>query len=193
MMTTTEPTPEPASAPPVDAVHGAEIAYSPLTIDGWAWSAPTHGEHFRRCTWCGSIHPDDLVATPAWLPHWADRKYGWPHKFYVDLPNDTPDELFVLGASTTAAAPGGGGWVRTDDLTPDLRAVAERDGYLEDGHWRPDWLMFGPRRVFHAKFYTRHLADPALSGATRAAIEARGGLAFSFTGDVVSWRPAVQG
>lgn len=46
----------------------------------------------RTCNWCGSVHPEDL-----WnLVHErigvrfepADRKYGWPHKFYVDgVPN----------------------------------------------------------------------------------------------------------
>lgn len=41
---------------------------------------------FRTCSYCGSIHPGDLLsalAAGAKLSE-SDWKYGWPHKFYVD-------------------------------------------------------------------------------------------------------------
>lgn len=44
----------------------------------------------RSCGYCGSMHPTDLVAALAAgaRVHWADFKYGWPHKLYVDdIPN----------------------------------------------------------------------------------------------------------
>jgi hypothetical protein len=58
-----------------------------------AWPAPSAeqswrqyaGESFRRCSYCGSIHPEDLiklVGEGAEIQG-ADWKYGWPHKFYV--------------------------------------------------------------------------------------------------------------
>ena len=40
---------------------------------------------FRSCSWCGSVHPEDLLTLlggGAELSG-ADWKYGWPHKFYV--------------------------------------------------------------------------------------------------------------
>lgn len=39
------------------------------------------------CSWCGSMHPSDLAAAlraGEASGHWADFKYGWPHKWYVD-------------------------------------------------------------------------------------------------------------
>jgi hypothetical protein len=43
-----------------DLVHGQE----PAAACGWTWRAPRRGEHFRTCSWCGSVHPQDLLATP---------------------------------------------------------------------------------------------------------------------------------
>lgn len=43
-------------------------------------------EIFRRCSYCGSIHPEDLIrvlSEDAKLEG-SDWKYGWPHKFYVE-------------------------------------------------------------------------------------------------------------
>ncbi len=40
---------------------------------------------YRSCDYCGSMHPEDLLAAVergARLDG-ADWKYGWPHKFYV--------------------------------------------------------------------------------------------------------------
>lgn len=46
-----------------------------------------NGEDFRRCSYCGSINPDDLITLANQKDlHFevADWKYGWPHKVYVD-------------------------------------------------------------------------------------------------------------
>lgn len=46
-----------------------------------------HGQPWRSCSYCGSIHPVDLLALGEIVTAaWADFKYGWPHKLYVDLP-----------------------------------------------------------------------------------------------------------
>ena len=41
---------------------------------------------FRTCSYCGSVHPEDLMAlvlgNKATLGG-SDWKYGWPHKFYL--------------------------------------------------------------------------------------------------------------
>lgn len=85
-----------------DPVHGGEAD----RWGGWSWREPDRGEHFRRCSYCGAIHPEDLVAEPEWTPRWADPKYGWPHKFYVDVANREPEALFVTGGNTGAEATG---------------------------------------------------------------------------------------
>ena len=46
------------------------------------------GGSTRHCDYCGSLHPEDLAkylreGTVTRLSP-ADRKYGWPHKFYTE-------------------------------------------------------------------------------------------------------------
>lgn len=153
---------------------------------GWHWRPPSRGEHFRRCSYCGSIHPEDLTGEEAWRAEWADAKYGWPHKFYVDIPNRDPGALFVISSSygTDGVEPGPApaGMVAWDTLTPEQLTIAERDGYLTRTRL-PAYVGFGTRRVHHAKFYSVHLADPALSAEVRDAIQAGSGLRFRFSGD----------
>lgn len=59
-------------------------------------------ETFRTCSYCGSIHPEDLYRHLAGEPgaelHGADWKYGWPHKFYVQgIPNPAAGQLVPSG------------------------------------------------------------------------------------------------
>ncbi|MFI5955827.1 hypothetical protein [Cryptosporangium sp. NPDC051539] len=161
-------------------------------VQRWFWLDRSHGEHFRRCSWCGSVHPEDLAAEPEWLrTEWADRKYGWPHKLYVDLPVQDGPQLAVVGTRWSSAADDS--WIAWSDLTPDQRAVAERDGYGPRGgdEPAPDFVLLGDRVAHHAKFYVTHLADPQLDVAVKRAIEARSGLRFTFTDDGhVRWAPA---
>lgn len=57
-----------------------------LRFEPHTWNRPTEARPFRTCSYCGSIHPTDLLA----LLHGgdkltlADKKYGWPHKFYTE-------------------------------------------------------------------------------------------------------------
>jgi len=51
------------------------------------WRPPDEERPFRTCSYCGSIHPEDLLQFAA-ADHplgfeVADMKYGWPHKVYV--------------------------------------------------------------------------------------------------------------
>ena len=232
-----------------DLVHGSGWN-SAERWGGWSWREPARGEHFRRCSFCGSIHPDDLAAETAgtgtcqvcglqgweacfrgqplgvprqmvaqmladpsipddekaklrgehpahsydpggWYASWADRKYGWPHKFYVDIPNRSPDALFVIGSQygpSQAPRPDGLEWVAWADLSRAQRKIAKRDGCDRDPH--PNYVGFGTHASHHAKFYTKHLADPAISQDVKDTIQRVSGLRFTFTDDGrIGWEP----
>lgn len=181
-----------------DLVHGA----SAERFGGWHWNAPHRGEHFRRCSYCGCVHPEDLAAEPTW-PHfeWADRQYGWPHKFYAELPNRTREQLFITGGCVQARegpyAPGGEHFQEPWERYPGAswyRASGIPSGAITDG-WEPldqDWYTVGTRERHFAKFYSIHLNDPAVDPDAIAAIQRRSGLVFQFVDGGVSWKPYPQ-
>jgi hypothetical protein len=180
-----------------DVVHGAAAE----RWGGWEWRKPTRGEHFRRCSHCGSIHPEDLaealsvevtigdtLASRGRRVEWADMKYGWPHKFYIDIPNRKPSRLFVVG-SISGGDPGrplDAGYVPWGQFNrQQKKAVAD----YRFGDHTPRGVMFGTRDVHHAKFYSVHLADPAISDEVKEAIYAACGLTFEWLEDgKVRWR-----
>lgn len=110
---------------------------------GWRPPQEPEGQRstpFRTCSFCGSIHPEDLVKA---LPEVADTreltqlgstirmrnvevadwKYGWPHKIYIHgIPNPNAERIVRMG---------------THDGNPYMRAEG------------PAW----------AKFYTIHFTD----------------------------------
>lgn len=160
----------------IDPVH-PEVSDPVFRVDSWEWREPSHGEHFRTCSFCGCINPDDLAAEPTWHANWADRKYGWPHKFYVNIPNRNPDGLFALSASdsykrTTSDLE----WYHVDEMPDELREIVQRD------RWRGDYRYFGfgKRPLHHAKFYSIHHNDPAISNETKWKIFAVSGMRFRF-------------
>lgn len=170
---------------PDQSVH-PEATAAPFKLrGGWRWEDPRDGEHFRRCGFCGSIHPEDLAAEPMWTAEWADRKYGYPHKFYVEVPNREPDALYVISASHDDHD---GTYVPEEQLTDAQRAIAERDGWLREGDpWTH--FQFSTRPNHHGKFYTVHLRDSGVSAEAKLVIERRSGIAFEFKGTQLRWWP----
>jgi hypothetical protein len=207
--------------PAADPVHGSGWN-SAARWGGWSWRKPRRGEFFRTCSFCGCIHPEDLAPeiTPAgpcricgevgWeacfrsrpehpytpgsaYASWADRKYGWPHKFYVEglKPRD-PSLLHCIGHGSGGGGggrkPDGGDWVAAADLTRAQKRIIRDDG-MHAGEKFDGWYLFAPRASLHAKFYTIHLADPAVSQDVKDKIQQASGLRFTFTDDgKVSWQ-----
>lgn len=168
-----------------DPVHGGEAE----RWGGWSWREPSRGAHYRTCSHCGCIHPEDLAAEEAWNAEWADMKYGWPHKFYVAVPNRHPEQRFITGATTgTPTGIAGAEWISATEIPDDVNTDGWRD--LDE---RYQWVAVGTRPTHHAKFYTVHLADPALSSEVRGRIEAVSGLRFRFEGGRVAWEPTGGG
>ena len=167
-----------------DPVHGGQAE----RWGGWSWRDPARGEHFRRCSYCGSIHPDDLAAESGVPANWADMKWGWPHKIYAHIPNREPGRLFVV--STANHSPRDGEWITVADAGPVVQEVLERDGYGKGSKYRPLFVQLGTREHHVGKFYTVHLADPEISAVTKTMIERLMGLRFTFTGGVVTWERA---
>lgn len=163
------------------------------------WRAPRYGDFFRTCWFCGCIHPEDLVSISGWRSDWADRKYGYPHKFYVSgIVNPEPQRLFVIGSTNQRDDPNVGNrgnliWRAVDELSHAFREVAIAEGYLkEDGSPRSEhtrWLGFGERKELHAKFYTEHYKDTDIDPAVLDAIMERSGLWINWESDGgVKWQ-----
>lgn len=168
----------------VDPVHGQEAT----RWGGWSWRDPKDGEHFRRCSYCGSIHPEDLAAETEWRADWADRKYGWPHKFYSNIPNRDPGRRFIVASTNSPEPPSllvGDEWIRGSAVPDDV----DTDGYANLGEM---WVTLGTRESHFAKFYTVHLADPAADQPALEAIQRVSGLRFQFEDGRVSWGPLVD-
>ena len=207
-----------------DPVHGGEAD----RWGGWTWRKPRGGDHFRTCSYCGSIHPEDLAAEiiPAGAclgcgavgfgahysrlleaaepqehpydpggayPSWADQKYGWPHKFYVEglRPRD-PARMHCFGHAHGDSPPQVTSvpWVAAKDLTREQKKIIREDGMIMRGEKPDGWYSFRPKTTLFAKFYTRHLADPALPAEVKAKIEDACGLRFHFSDGAVLWHAA---
>lgn len=150
----------------------------------WEVRAP---EHFRRCSYCGGIHPEDFVTAveAGAKPDMADWKYGWPHKLYAEVPA-RGDNLDWLGGTSGGVRPPtpeelrARGFTPVADLTPEERAVCERQGInLATYHG----VIVGPRKSFTAKFYTVHAIEPWVSEELRQKIAKATGYLFTPAGD----------
>ena len=137
----------------------------------------------RGCSWCGSMHPLDLAAAikaGATLEP-ADRKYGWPHKFYVhNAPNP---HAGLLGSRCSKSHP-------TQEEIDSGAFVQVPDGFdRQTGAPVMRWVEAGkpaPATTW-GKFYTEHLQDA--DDADRQVIEQAMGLNFTFADGNVSWTP----
>lgn len=138
-------------------VHG-DTGYGPVV-----WRV-VRGEPFRRCSYCGSLHPEDFLAAAkagGRVDRTVDWKYGWPHKVYIDVPADP--KLICVHQTSTHPTGSSRPWT---DLTRAERKAVERDGYDKgDGYF-----LLGPRESHFGKFYNVHQAEPWVTEELRQAI-----------------------
>lgn len=136
--------------PPDTLVHAGDwqarrLALTLYTKDGgaYAWHEPRSpaedksdsglraARPFYTCGYCGSMHPTELVAAIKGGAgvSWADFKYGWPHKVYVEsAPNRYAGEM-------------------------EVRSQVYENGKVTNGPEAP------AAALTHGKFYTLHLMD----------------------------------
>lgn len=149
----------------------------------------SYAEPFRTCSYCGSMHPEDLLAAlqAGSRLGGSDWKYGWPHKFYIDVINTVnPTESVPIGESIkTSDEPcpsccGDDGKPRPDLLVSVAEACSCR-GKFRKTERTP---IMGTRETFHAKWYNEHLEDEGFDEETLAALfaalEQHSGIRFSF-------------
>lgn len=172
--------------PHADPVHGYEAEH----WGGWHWRSPSHGEHYRTCSYCGSINPVDLMEEPNWTAQWADQKYGFPHKWYADIPNRTPAQRFAISAChgeepyNLVHVSDKDAWIRASEIPEDVNTEGWRD--IENDY---QWVLLGTRAYHNAKFYTRHYTDPIIPTEVKEDLMRRSGLRIDFTATEVRWAP----
>lgn len=91
-------------------------------------------EGFKACGYCGSMCPEELanlIEEGKAIMGGSDWKYGYPHKFYVDIKNPHPDKQVIKSTKSW--------W---DEETQQRK---EEVTYGAQGEW------------LHFKFYTNHL------------------------------------
>lgn len=143
---------------------------------------PAPGEDGRERGYAEGL-PHRYVET-GWRASWADQKYGWPHKFYVEglSPRD-PSLVHCVGSSNSVERPDSvGNWLRAEDLTRAQKKIIKDGGMHASGKFE-GWYLLEPRTTLHAKFYTMHLADPAISDEVKEKITQACGLRFRFLPD----------
>lgn len=119
--------------------------YAGLDIDvGWRdpkrTEAMPYAPTYRTCWFCGSIHPEDLWhlltdGTPIEV-HRADRKYGWPHKFYVDgIPNPIAGDMAETGFRSMGVRP------RLDELDQEYNRNPQGREATDDELFAAGWKI----------------------------------------------------
>jgi hypothetical protein len=88
---------------------------------------------FKCCNYCGSMDPvqlADLIEQGQAIMHGSDWKYGWPHKFYVDVKNP-----------------------KAGQPKDDVIQTFQYGKVINEVHYPSEEPEF-----LHAKFYSNHLA-----------------------------------
>lgn len=159
--------------------HAGELLMPNFEVE---WRPPQlerepYGETFRSCSYCGSIHPEDLVTLleAGAKASGADWKYGWPHKFYVDnIPNPHAGKPVEMGSRSADADTPGAVWKPTCGHA-DCTVRTSSHGY-----WNVPTIEPAPATMC-GKFYNTHLQDcsPEVFARLAPLLKQHTGIAFS--------------
>lgn len=167
------------------------FAWSPPRApeDDKSWGGMRTAREWWTCGYCGSMHPQELAAAIRLgaTVSWADWKYGWPHKVYVDkAPNRYVGHGEIRSGVTFCGRP--------DQAEIDAGKWERYQSGFDSNTGQPAYSYRTPLPAptpasEHAwgKFYTLHLQEA--SAEDRAAIESAMRLQFHFDGDSVRWEP----
>lgn len=160
------------------------------------------------CQFCGSMHPTHVAAAirAGAVGHWADRKYGWPHKAYFDAvpnPHEGMLESRMSASHATPTCPKTGapcaevegtqsfsnpqcecmrnGTAKEGDA--DGRAVEVRPSYTGLLDWQEKGKPAGA--TTWGKFYSIHLRDATPED--KETIEQHLGYRFEFSAEGITW------
>lgn len=126
----------------------------------------------RRCAYCGSMHPSDVVAAikAGARLDFADQKYGWPHKVYLHgVPN-----------------PHAG--LRESNQSCNFEPETKSGEWIEvNGDWKK--ITISPETTW-GKFYSVHLIDA--TDEEREIIARAMGIRIRFADGKVSWEPYME-
>jgi hypothetical protein len=209
------PMPPPAPSPQGDGHPGSEPAAAAVVVwperptchdaDPHAqrfgptfWREPRplgegspYRETFRTCSYCGSIHPEDLyrhLTAPAGAElHGADWKYGWPHKFYVEgIPNPAVGQPVPAGfrSWSEVTCPCGTTYQNHEHHACPSCAIGDRaPGVVVTP--KSETTMHPAPPTLWAKWYNAHLADLTPAGFALLAplLEQHAGIAFTRDAD----------
>jgi hypothetical protein len=149
-------------------------------------NARTTVGRLRNCGYCGSMHPSDVAAAikEGAKGHFADQKYGWPHKAYFDdVPNPFAGML-ESRSSTSRPTP--------DELEAGKYITIPGDFVVVDqqtGHSERKMEYYGAPtpagNKTYGKFYSVHLQDATPE--ERDIIEHHLGLRFLFEDGGIRW------
>lgn len=165
------------------AYYRAAEAPDPLPHDK-PYTEQRHFGRMRSCSYCGSMHPADIAAAirAGAVGHWADWKYGWPHKAYFGgVPNPHAGLMETRGSGSASR----------EDQVPEGAIITSREEIPRTNplDTRPpdtrirfrDQPRPAPALSSQEKFYTVHLLDA--TDEDRATIEQHLGLHFEFNYD----------
>lgn len=143
---------------PTHTEYQAETFGTPKWLPARIDNDGPYGYTFRTCSYCGCIHPEDLVnaiAAGATLGG-SDWKFGYPHKFYVQgIPNPKAGQDYPIYTTTgrlTESMRAEGGWEEFQD-------GFERSTGAPTMRWRKLHQIMKCSPDAPAKFYSDHLRE----------------------------------
>lgn len=162
-----------------------------VNVTDWTWRRPSYGSWWRTCSYCGSMHPEDIASAPETRFDWADRKYGWPHKAYLHFDARTTVPRVVGSRNFTSDTGDDDGWIKYIDMTLSQRLVVVREGYAkwyERSKLKNMSFLLGTKHGW-GKFYTAHIFDTLLDPEVVDAVNRMMGLRFWIADSRIYWEP----